>query len=69
MSPARPTLPERPCPVCGAPVEPLRAREVLLLEDGFRFLCDATCRARFAQGERDSERAPAPRRPSGGPPR
>ncbi|MCB9592038.1 MAG: cation-translocating P-type ATPase [Sandaracinaceae bacterium] len=51
----RPTLPEKPCPVCGKPVEPLRAREVLLLEDGFRFLCDAECRARFAEGERDHE--------------
>lgn len=49
---ARPSLPERPCPACGAPVEPLRAGEVLLLSDGFRFLCNADCRTRFRAGER-----------------
>lgn len=51
----RPSLPERPCPVCGTPVEPLRAREVLLFEDGFRFLCSAECRARYQEGERDHD--------------
>ena len=56
---SRPRLPERPCPACGARVEPLRAREVVLLEDGFRYLCDADCRARFVAGERDFD---APRR-------
>ncbi|MFK7985743.1 MAG: HAD family hydrolase [Sandaracinaceae bacterium] len=55
MSSARPSLPPRPCPVCGRPVRPLRAGAVILLEDGFRFLCDAQCRDRFRQGERDHE--------------
>jgi len=45
--------------VCGKSVEPLRAGEVLLLGDGFRFLCDADCRARFALGERDHDAARA----------
>ena len=52
---ARAALPERPCPVCGTTVEPLRAREVLLFEDGFRFLCDADCRAKYLHGERDHD--------------
>lgn len=43
--------------MCGTPVEPLRAREVLLFEDGFRFLCSAECRARFHEGERDHDAA------------
>ena len=65
MEAARPTLPERPCPVCGKPVEPLRAGQVVLLEDGFRFLCDADCRTRFAQGERDHDASRAtPRTPA-----
>lgn len=59
---ARPRLPEVPCPVCGTPVEPLRARSVLLLEDGFRFLCNAECRQRFLEGDRDHEAAREPRR-------
>jgi cation transport ATPase len=52
--------------VCGTVLEPLRAREVVLLEDGFRYLCDSDCRRRFALGERDHDaarealRAPAP---------
>lgn len=57
MEQVRPTLEERPCPVCGSSVEPLRAREVVLLEDGFRFLCDADCRRRFSEGERDHDAA------------
>ncbi|MGF1466572.1 MAG: HAD family hydrolase [Sandaracinaceae bacterium] len=59
--PARLRLPERPCPVCGTSVEPLRAREVLLLEDGFRFLCSGECARRFREGERRRE---PPRRPT-----
>jgi P-type E1-E2 ATPase len=43
-------------------LEPLRAREVLLLEDGFRFLCDAECRRRFVEGERDHDAARTPPR-------
>lgn len=50
--------------MCGRAVEPLRAREVVLFEDGFRFLCDADCRARYAQGERGHERAPVKTRSS-----
>ena len=60
---ARPALEERPCPVCGASVEPLRAREVLLLSDGFRYLCDAECRRRFLQGERDPAASRGSQRP------
>ncbi|MEC7525758.1 MAG: HAD family hydrolase [Myxococcota bacterium] len=52
---ARPRLPERPCPACGAQVEPLRAGAVLLLEDGFRFLCSGDCRRRYLEGERDHD--------------
>ncbi|HJL18679.1 MAG TPA: HAD family hydrolase [Sandaracinaceae bacterium LLY-WYZ-13_1] len=48
-------------------MEPLRAREVVLLEDGFRFLCDAECRGRFLQGERDHEAARAQPRTSSRP--
>lgn len=54
---SRPSLPERPCPVCGTSVEPLRAREVLLFEDGFRFLCSAECRIRYHAGDRDHDAA------------
>lgn len=50
--------------MCGREVEPLRAREVILLEDGFRFLCDAECRARFHRGDRDHDRSRAPSRSS-----
>jgi cation transport ATPase len=58
--------------VCGTSVEPLRAREVLIFEDGFRFLCSATCRSRFLEGERNHEAAreaarsaaPLPSRPA-----
>lgn len=57
-------LPLRPCPACGAPLEPLRAGAVLALEDGYRFLCDAACSGRFRQGERSHERA----RPAGAAP-
>lgn len=57
--------------MCGTSVEPLRAREVLFFEDGFRFLCSADCRARYRDGERDHEAAreaariaaPSPSRP------
>ncbi len=48
--------------MCGRSVEPLRAREVVLLEDGFRFLCDVSCRRRFGQGERDHDAARSERR-------
>jgi P-type Cu+ transporter len=52
VHPARPQVPSIPCPVCGNPVDPLRAREVILLEDGPRYLCDAHCRDRFRAGDR-----------------
>ena len=39
-------------------MDPLRAGAVILLEDGFRYLCDAACRQRFYEGER----APVQRR-------
>lgn len=48
----RPEAPTRPCPACGNTVEPLRAGAVMLLEDGFRYFCDADCRSRFRSGER-----------------
>ncbi|MFW6051746.1 MAG: hypothetical protein ACODAU_11260, partial [Myxococcota bacterium] len=64
MHPARPQVPPQPCPVCGADVDPLRAGEVILLEDGFRFLCDARCRDRFRTGDRVQEGA-ARRTPRG----
>ncbi|MGE0790038.1 MAG: HAD family hydrolase [Sandaracinaceae bacterium] len=54
---SRPKDAERPCPACGKPVEPLRARRVILLEDGFRYLCDETCAERFRGGVRDFEAA------------
>lgn len=54
-SPERPRLPEVPCPVCGKQVEPLRAGAVILLEDGFRFLCSVDCRGRYFDGERDHD--------------
>ena len=62
MQPARPYIPSQPCPACGRAVDPLRARRVLWMQDGARFLCDETCQARFALGERDFD-AP-PHRPS-----
>lgn len=63
MHPARPRAPSRPCPACGAAVDPLRAGEVVLLEDGFRYLCDEACREKLAQGERArAARAPEPER-------
>lgn len=66
----RPRIEAQPCPVCGQEVDPLRAGKVILLEDGFRYLCDDQCRARFLDGERDhdvlrdrpSPAPPAPRR-------
>ena len=65
MHALRPQAAPRPCPVCGRDVDPLRAGEVMLLEDGFRFLCDRGCRGRFLDGERAHdgfyrERASAP---------
>ncbi len=42
----------RPCPACGAAVDPLRAGSVVLFGDGFRYLCGADCRRGFLQGER-----------------
>lgn len=50
----RPRLSERPCPVCGVAVEPLRAAEVVLLDEGYRFLCSAGCRTRYVEGLRTS---------------
>lgn len=55
--------------MCGSILEPLRAREVVLLSDGFRFLCDAECRRRFALGERDHDAARGSRRPPPAPKR
>ncbi len=52
--PERPRLAERPCPVCGIAVEPLRAAEVVLLDEGFRYLCSAACRTRYVEGLRSS---------------
>jgi len=48
--PERPRLPDRPCPVCGVAVEPLRAAEVVLLDEGFRYLCSTECRTRYVEG-------------------
>lgn len=63
---ARARLPERPCPVCGVAVEPLRAAEVVLLDEGFRFLCSLGCRARYLEGLRTSSPGGAPsERPRG----
>lgn len=52
--PERPRLSERPCPVCGVAVEPLRAAEVVLVDDGFRYLCSVVCRERYVDGLRHS---------------
>lgn len=48
----RPELPRRSCPVCGSQVDPLRAGEVLLFDGGFQYLCGASCRKRYLDGER-----------------
>jgi P-type E1-E2 ATPase len=48
-------------------VDPLRAGRVILLEDGFRYLCDAECHRRFREGERDHDalrRRPSPPAPA-----
>ncbi len=50
---ARPSSPPRACPACGGLVDPLRAREVMLLDDGFRFFCDLGCRDGFTSSERE----------------
>ncbi|AKF07079.1 Lead, cadmium, zinc and mercury transporting ATPase [Sandaracinus amylolyticus] len=47
--------------MCGTSVEPLRARAVIALEDGLRFLCSPECRDRFLRGERHRERSEPPR--------
>ena len=52
--------------MCGSPVDPLRAGQVILLSDGFRYLCDRDCRGRYLDGERDHDTARA--RPSSAPP-
>lgn len=58
---ARPRAPSRPCPACGKAVDPLRAREVVALEDGFRYLCGVECRDAWRSGERAHElRTPLP---------
>jgi P-type Cu+ transporter len=48
----RPEAPRQICPVCGSQVDPLRAGEVLLFDDGFRYLCGAQCRQAFLDGTR-----------------
>lgn len=60
MRPARPQVPPKPCPACGRDVDPLRASQVVWLEDGARFLCGGECKGRFLRGERDFD-APPPR--------
>lgn len=55
MHPARPQVPLRPCPACGTPTDPLRAGRVAVFEDGFRYLCDASCHTRYLAGERDHD--------------
>ncbi len=55
----------RPCPACGAPVDPLRAPRVVALEDGLRYLCGEPCAAAYLRGERAHERAPAAAREEG----
>jgi P-type E1-E2 ATPase len=57
--PARPQVASVPCPSCGAPVDPLRAPRIMLLEDGFRFLCSDACRDRYAERQAPP-REPAP---------
>lgn len=67
MAAVRPRLTPIPCPVCGTPVDPLRAGSVLLFEDGFRYLCDSACRTRYLAGERTHEASrprPSVERPS-----
>jgi P-type E1-E2 ATPase len=70
MQPERPQLPLQPCPACGEPVDPLRARRMLWLEDGARYLCREECRIRFLLGERgfDSPNREPSERPSAGRP-
>lgn len=42
-------------------MEPLRAGAVILMVDGYRFLCDSTCADNFRKGERAFDRTPKPR--------
>ena len=60
MQPVRPQLPSQPCPACGRAVDPLRARRVVWLQDGARFLCNEACQVRFQLGDRAFD-APAGR--------
>jgi cation transport ATPase len=60
MHPARPSLPARRCPACGAAVDPLRAGVVIAMDDGVRFLCGEPCGARFRDGDRPHDRFRAP---------
>lgn len=55
MHPARPAPEYHPCPVCGHSVDALRAREVILMPDGPRYLCDVECRRAYVAGERDTQ--------------
>lgn len=57
-SPQRVTRPEetpRPCSACGAPVDPLRAREIAIWDDATLYFCDRACRERYPT----KRRAPA----------
>jgi cation transport ATPase len=60
MHPARPSLPARRCPACGAAVDPLRAGAVIAMDDGVRFLCGEPCSLRFREGDRPHDRFRAP---------
>lgn len=39
-----------PCSACGAALDPLRAGQVAITDGGFRYFCDARCKAAFFAG-------------------
>lgn len=54
----RPLAPSVACAACGSLLDPLRTERALVFEDGFRFLCDASCLTSYRQGARADRAAP-----------
>ena len=76
--PDRPQAREEPCAACGPGVDPIRAPQALIFDDGFRFLCSDGCLREYRLGKRARRRrtpeirtvkspleTPIPRTPSG----
>lgn len=64
MHSARPRPEIEPCPACGRDTDALRARRVVLLDDGMRYLCGPECQEAFRRGARDHEAQRVPARPT-----